>query len=138
VRKRRLLLAKNRKSTQSDSSDSSQRSRRRKFKRKTRGTPVSVARGGTPASNVGIRTPTSTVARGGTPETATSAITTSSNTSQTAVRKSPRLMKNRTSISSHQNSFMDIDAMAKLSYNKRKSKKDYDELSFDDGDSTDT
>jgi hypothetical protein len=65
VQKRRQLLAKNRKSTQSDSSDSSQHSRRRKFKRRTRGTPVSVARGGTPASNVGMRTPTSTVARGG-------------------------------------------------------------------------
>jgi hypothetical protein len=72
------------------------------------------------------------------PATTTSAITTSSNTSQTAFRKSPRLMKNGTSISSHRNSFMDIDAMAKLSFDKRKSKKDYDKLSFDDGDSTDT
>jgi hypothetical protein len=31
-----------------------------------------------------------------------------------------------------------MDAMAKLSFNKRKSSKHYDKLSFDDGDSTDT
>jgi hypothetical protein len=47
-------------------------------------------------------------------------------------------IQHRTSITSHQNSFLDMDAMAKLSFNKRKSSKHYDKLSFDDGDSTDT
>jgi hypothetical protein len=69
----------------------------------------------------------------------TSVITTKMNTSQNAAKKSPRLMmQNRKLISLQSNSFLDIDVMADLSWNKRKLSKHEDELSFHDGDSIDT
>jgi hypothetical protein len=45
-------------------------------------------------------------------------ITAKMNTSQNAAKKPPRLMRNRKSISLQPNSFLDINAMAELSFKK--------------------
>jgi hypothetical protein len=60
------------------------------------------------------------------------------NTTQTTASKSPRLPQKSQSISFQSNSYFDIDAMADLSWDKRKSSKHKEESSYNDGESTDT
>jgi hypothetical protein len=60
------------------------------------------------------------------------------NTSQTAVRKSPRLMQKGKSISFQSHSFFDINAMADKTWDERNSSMDEDGFSLNDRDSTDT